>query len=374
MAPALLLLILLGLPALAGGAQPDLQLAEAAAMRRTVRPVAPRGTADAIVWQLTQTAWVGAGRSLELVIESEALHGQQGVLTVTVTWEAAPTELPAVGQQRGAAGGAWRDWPPAEAAAGRLLWRQAGFGAAGSEGRLLIGPLPARRLLTYTVHYGPAPIGDADSDDWWARAWSGGVQIGGPPPPDEPLIVARSVRRMTTTRKAQRTVHERWHWDFDDGNSLEDSDVVSAVTHRYAAAGTYTVRATAWSNAGDRLRDLSFVARVDADSLEQTFVAASIEEPVVEITVYGPHLWLARLPAPYLVDVRVEPVPHMQRQAVRVEPGRRFWVQWEYPGRYRVLTAVTVDTSYAFDERTIRIINTYVESVGVEALTPALVD
>jgi hypothetical protein len=79
-------------------------------------------------------------------------------------------------------------------------------------------------------------------------------------------------------------------------------------------------------------------------------------------------------PAEYTVDVKVSTVPHCERQAVLIDPGREFAVTWERAGTYLVRVATVVHLRYEFPERVISIVNTYVREQRVEVFATVVSD
>lgn len=218
------------------------------------------------------------------------------------------------------------------------------------------------------------------------------------PGPDEnqapEVLVVKRLTKATTHKEEKRTFHQRWVWEFGDGQSWVDDNpehTVISVSHRYPAPGTYSARATSYSNQGEVLRELTFpvvtlplsqtekpagalkqlLLDPGKDPVEVDFQAETIEEPKVSIDIIGPRKWLTGKPARFEARVQVSDPRRVSRKIVTVDPGSEFEILWDTPGIYVIRVAVTVDISYAFPEKTIRIVNTYVRSKEIEVLTTA---
>lgn len=195
-------------------------------------------------------------------------------------------------------------------------------------------------------------------------------------PGPEPVRV-QLVTKRTTARKESRTYHQRWVWDLGDGSVREYDDArLSAVTvrHTYYYPGTYRVQATAYDNHGRVLRHLTWTHRVEGGPETAEFSAESIVEPQVRVEVRGPSAWIVGRPAVFHVEVEVEPVAGLRRELVSIDPGPRFEVVWERPGRFTVQAAAVVRLVYEFPERTITVTNTYIGACTLEVLGTVLDD
>lgn len=85
-----------------------------------------------------------------------------------------------------------------------------------------------------------------------------------------PVIRAVLRTKLTTHRKERRTYHVRWEWDFGDGSSFVDDDPAHTsvtVSHVFAGAGDYTVRARSYANDGRILRERVWHVRVSLEDV-----------------------------------------------------------------------------------------------------------
>lgn len=207
---------------------------------------------------------------------------------------------------------------------------------------------------------------------------------------DPEVLVVKRLTKATTHKEEKRTFHQHWVWEFGDGQVLMDEDpghTLASVSHRYPAPGTYSARASSYSNQGELLRELTFpvlippqppvdqpagiLKRLLMDPNKVEFQAETIQEPKVSIDIVGPKKWITGMPARFNVRVEVSDPPRVSRKVVTVDPGSEFEILWDTPGTYVIRAAVTVDISYGFPEKTIRIINTYLQSREIEVLTTA---
>lgn len=241
-----------------------------------------------------------------------------------------------------------------------------------------------------TVSFAPAPAGaspDASSQAAsaaGARVLSPLNGVAPPAPGAGPRIDVRRVTRQTSARQEDRTCHACWLWSFGDGFVDADDDprhTTVTRTHIYLLPGVYRAVARSISNKGDLLRELAWTTIVPPTPaggvpipVIQSFSAETIAEPKVGIELTGPHKWVTGRPAEYMVRVSVSAVPHCERQAVLVDPGREFAVTWERAGTYLVRVAAVVHLRYEFPERVISIVNTYVREQRVEVFATVVSD
>ncbi|MHB8946697.1 MAG: hypothetical protein ACYC6I_09235, partial [Bacillota bacterium] len=96
------------------------------------------------------------------------------------------------------------------------------------------------------------------------------------------------------------------------------------------------------------------------------FKADTIREPRVKIVIDGPKMWVTGKPAEFRVTAEVDDPPYSENKVVSIDPGPIFFVIWERPGTFDVSAAVTVRLSYRFPERSVFVVDTYVEKVEVQ--------
>lgn len=209
-----------------------------------------------------------------------------------------------------------------------------------------------------------------------------------------PVIRAVLKTKQTTHKEERRTHHARWEWDFGDGSLFRDDDpshLVSSVRHTFSAPGAYTVRACAYANTGQLLREQTWRVRVVAGEPIPSDPGSSAEavvrvgepwearletarEPKLKVTIHSPKEWMVGLPARIRVSVDTETWPEVVAERVEVDPGREFDMIWERPGIFPVKVAVTVSLRYRFPEREYTLRNTYLYQTEVKVLTTAGTD
>ncbi|MHB9059425.1 MAG: PKD domain-containing protein, partial [Bacillota bacterium] len=189
-------------------------------------------------------------------------------------------------------------------------------------------------------------------------------------PSDAPTI--RVIRRSkeTTHRDPRSTVHRKWEWDFGDGAGVEDPDPTHTTTtqsHAYAP-GTYTAAARSIDQNGAVIRQVTWTFTVPEEEAgrPREFKADTIREPRVKIVIDGPKMWVTGKPAEFRVTAEVDDPPYSENKVVSIDPGPIFFVIWERPGTFDVSAAVTVRLSYRFPERSVFVVDTYVEKVEVQ--------
>jgi hypothetical protein len=129
------------------------------------------------------------------------------------------------------------------------------------------------------------------------------------------------------------------------------------------------VTATSTDNGGQIIRQLTWP--VEGDGGEREFRAETIREPAVKVVIDGPKMWVTGKPAEFKVTARVDDPPLSVNKVVTIDPGPVFYVVWARPGTFEVSAAVTVRLSYRFPERSVFVVDTYVETVAVEVCTTA---
>ncbi|HEY3315788.1 MAG TPA: PKD domain-containing protein [Bacillota bacterium] len=209
----------------------------------------------------------------------------------------------------------------------------------------------------------PVPAGPGES--------GGSEPPAGQPAPTPPTIAVIRRSKKTTHREERRTFHQRWEWDFGDGTTTADPDpahIETVQSHRFAP-GQYTVTATSTDNGGQIIRQLTWP--VEGDGGEREFRAETIREPAVKVVIDGPKMWVTGKPAEFKVTARVDDPPLSVNKVVTIDPGPVFYVVWARPGTFEVSAAVTVRLSYRFPERSVFVVDTYVETVAVEVCTTA---
>lgn len=217
----------------------------------------------------------------------------------------------------------------------------------------------------------PGDGAPGDSDTGGEVGNGPGTGKAGPPPTI--AVIRRS--KKTTHRVARRTVHQKWEWDFGDGTGAEDLDPAHTdVTrsHTYAP-GKYTATARSINEAGAVIRQLTWEVTVPegGDALRREFKAETIREPRVKIVIDGPKMWVTGKPAEFRVSAEVDDPPFSDDKTVSIDPGPVFSVVWARPGTFEVAAAVTVRLSYRFPERSVFVIDTYIEKVQVQVCATA---
>ena len=201
---------------------------------------------------------------------------------------------------------------------------------------------------------------------------------GGAPPPTI-MVVRRS--KKTTHRVERRTVHRRWEWDFGDGTGMEDGDPTHTevtVSHGYPP-GRYRVTARSIDESGLLIRQLSWDVSVPGEAdgtgrgneVPREFRAETIREPRVKVVIDGPKMWVTGKPAEFRVTAEVDDPPFSDGKLVSIDPGPVFNVVWARPGTFEVSAAVTVRLSYRFPERSVFVVDTYLEKVEVQVCATA---
>lgn len=222
-----------------------------------------------------------------------------------------------------------------------------------------------------------------------------------------PMVVVKYRNKRTTTVPERVFSHERWEWDFQDGETLTVSGrdtERTVVSHEFEKPGTYEVTATSISADGRTLRKIKWMVIVTkAGTSEGTsnvpvevssgsrresknggevrlapgetyqFEAVTVKPPSVTVKVLGPAEWVTKRPARFDVEVdTIEPEFCISQTVTRVYPGEAFSVVWERPGRYDVEAAVTVKTTYAFDDQRLTLYNTYKGRTSVNVLASGI--
>ncbi|HHY39029.1 MAG TPA: hypothetical protein GX507_08915 [Clostridia bacterium] len=224
-----------------------------------------------------------------------------------------------------------------------------------------------------------------------------------------PLIVVKHRDKRTTTVPERVSSHERWEWDFQDGETFtvwgRDTER-TVVPHEFEKPGTYEVTATSISADGRTLRKIKWMVMVrETGASEGTpdvpvevssgsqrgsgsggavqlapgetyqFEAVTVKPPSVTVKVIGPAEWVTGRPARFDVEVDMtKPEFCISQSATRVYPGEAFSVMWERPGRYDVEAAVTVKSTYAFDDQQVTLYNTYKGRTSVNVLASGISD
>jgi len=202
----------------------------------------------------------------------------------------------------------------------------------------------------------PSPV--SDDRDGSGPDPDGQIPVEIVPTTEPPLINVVRVTKMTTRKREDRTYHDRWEWNFGDGETLVDDDPSNTrvtVIHTYRSEGDYTVRAVSVANDGQVLREL-------------TWTAQAREGP----TAGGMTFEFDGKPARFELKAEVSRPPHTRKQVIKAYPGWVFFVVWEKPGMFEVRGAVSVRQSYEFPERRLTIYNTYIVVVPVEVFVPGL--
>lgn len=198
------------------------------------------------------------------------------------------------------------------------------------------------------------------------------------PPAQEPSPPAPTIRvirrsKQTTHRDPRSTVHQKWQWDFGDGTNSEDPDpshTTATQSHAYAP-GQYTVAARSLDQNGAVIRQLTWTFTVPEEEAGQprAFTVETIREPRVKIVIDGPKMWVTGKPAEFRVTTEVDDPPYSEDKVVSIDPGPVFHVIWARPGTFDVSAAVTVRLSYRFPERSVFVVDTYLEKVEVQVCT-----
>lgn len=215
---------------------------------------------------------------------------------------------------------------------------------------------------------------------------SGGLVVKGELPPgwSPPLIKVIRKSKMTT-RKAERVVHhQRWEVDFGDGTTWSETGTGGAlqeIEHRFSGPGLYHVTARSLGPEGRLLRQQTWEVNLaeaegadGAEGLIRRFPLAGPAPPGVELAVEGPRSWLTGRPAEFQVVARVTPPPAAEKVTVTYYPGETFRVQWEKPGRFRVIGAVGLKINYVFPDGRVTLYNTYTAETEVEVLATTVTD
>jgi len=201
---------------------------------------------------------------------------------------------------------------------------------------------------------------------------------------EDPLILVQLRTKKTTLKKEKREAHARWRWTWGDGTSGVDDDPAherATSSHVYSEPGRYEVVARSETEDGKALREMRWEVVVpppapgrEPTPVTRSFTAETATPPDVSVDIEGPREWVAGRPAEFRVRARVTAPPYAERQTVRIDPGRRFRVQWKRPGTYRVEVAVTVRTYYRFPEGGLVTWNTYLFGKDVTVLATSVSD
>lgn len=223
-----------------------------------------------------------------------------------------------------------------------------------------------------------------------------------------PIIVAKYRTKRTTTVSQRVFAHERWEWDFGDGGTFTvsgEGTQQSRVVHKFEKPGTYEVTATSISTDGRTLRRAKWMVTVSGEGTTEgglsdptgnanggseranrkevrlkpgethEFEAITVKPPSVTVRVHGPAEWVTGRPARFDVELDMSQPDFCVSQSVtRVYPGEAFLVVWERPGRYDVEAAVTVKTTYSFEDQRLTLYNTYVGRTSVNVLASGISD
>ncbi len=263
-----------------------------------------------------------------------------------------------------------------------------GFG--GSYRRVLVGlRFVAEPGLERVVEPGGKAPGQVDYRVTWVPEEEtvadkhGGDSADGSPPgpptqaPAGPAPTIRVIRRSkrTTHRDPRSTVHQKWEWDFGDGTTAEDPDPANTTatqSHAYAP-GEYTAAARSIDQNGAVIRQLTWAFTVPEEEAgrPREFKAETIREPRVRSVIDGPKMWVTGKPAEFRVTAEVDDPPYSENKVVSIDPGPVFYVIWARPGTFEVSAAVTVRLSYRFPERSVFVVDTYVEKVEVQVCATA---
>jgi hypothetical protein len=218
-----------------------------------------------------------------------------------------------------------------------------------------------------------------------------------------PVIVAKYRNKRTTTVPERIFRHERWEWDFGNGEKMVDSSghsETSRVRRRFDEHGVWEVSATSISADGRTLRKArwtviatdeeanesvvqdegGFVSRTPGEIMIPVgevceFEAVTVKPPEVTLRIVGPVEWVTGRPARFDVEFDIdEPEFCIEQSVTRIYPGKSFLVVWERPSRYEVEVAVTVKTTYVFDDQRLTLYNTYCGRTSVNVLASGISD
>ena len=241
------------------------------------------------------------------------------------------------------------------------------------------GPGPVSGLASGFVSAPPSPSAPGPS------AGQRDGPAAGAPAEDEPETI-RVIRhsKETTHLDPVETKHQAWVWDFGDGTVWRDDDPANwraKVSHVYAKPGKYEVTGRSTTSDGRALTTRRWVVDVAPEAggqgekaREEVFEASSVGPLAVLPRLSGPVEWVTGRPADFYVQVQVERPDNCTGMIVEVDPGNRFRVIWERPGRFLVAASVVVNLDLVLDGETVRIRNVYRSEMEVNVLALSITD
>lgn len=239
---------------------------------------------------------------------------------------------------------------------------------------------PAQRAGAPADPKMPTLAGSTTAADAGPDAESGG----GGKPADQPhtIRVIRHSKEITHLDPVE-VRHQTWVWDFGDGQGLRDDDPrhwQTQVSHVFTKPGTYKVTGQSVADDGRVLTTAHWTVEAKPDapeggpSEEKVFQALSVGPLDVQARLSGPVEWVTGRPADFNVQVQAEKPDNCTEMIVTIDPGNRFRVIWERPGRFKVAAAVVVDMSRVLNGETVKTHHVFRTEMDVNVLALSITD